>query len=130
MQIFGSTRASQECISQAIIANGATLTLGLGGPNNVAGNQVRGFPFLRFGTMYDQPTRLDLSGSFDSATWFIFDTLVVAANVAGSVYNLPAPKNENGLYAIQYPWFRMQITNTGAAPTTVQRCYWVLQNYR
>lgn len=130
MQILGSTRASQECISVAIIANGATLSLGLGGVNNVAGNQVRGFPFLRFGTFYDQPTRIDFSGSFDGAAWFVFDTLAVALNTFASVYSLPAPRNANGLYVLQYPFFRFQITNTGAAPTTVQRCYWVIQNYR
>jgi len=130
MQIFGSTRTSQECLSNAIIANGVTLTLGLGGPNNVAGNIVRGFPFLRFGTFYDKATRIDLSGSFDGAAWFIFDTINVLASVYASVYSFPAPRNANGMYVLQYPWFRFQVTNTDAAPTTVQRCYWVVQNYR
>ncbi len=91
---------------------------------------VRSLPFLRFGLFYDQPVRLDIEGSTTNAAWFVYDSLVLAANTYGSVYNLAAPRNQDGVYVLQWPYLRLRVTNTGAGATTVHRAYAVLSNYR
>jgi hypothetical protein len=50
--------------------------------------------------------------------------------VYASVYSFPAPRNQDGIYVLQWPFFRFQITNTAANPTAAQHLYVVLQNYR
>lgn len=90
----------------------------------------RSTPFMRFGLFYDQPITFQIQASMNNVLFWAVETLALAASTPGSVYNLPAPRNQNGVYVLQYPYVQIRIDNTGGAATTVQRCYVVLSNYR
>jgi len=116
------------------IAHGVTVTIYPGCATNVSKEtfaDCRNFPFMRFGCFFDQTTRIDILGSVDTVNFFVYDTINLLANTYGSVYNFPAPRNANGMYVLQWPYFQFQVTNTDLAnPTTVQHCWWWIQNYR
>lgn len=79
---------------------------------------------------YSQAVRLDIQGSMNNIAFFTIESLALAASTYGSVYSLPVPRSQDGLYVLQWPYVRLQITNTAGADTVTQRCYAVLQNYR
>lgn len=115
------------------IVTGTTVTVYQGCATNVVKEvfvDCRNFPFLRFGAFFDQPVTISLLGSLDSLIFFVYETLALAANTYGSVYNLPAPRNQQGMYVLQWPFFQFQITNASGVNTTTQRCWWWIQNYR
>lgn len=115
----------------ADLANGANRLLRLGGGETVASpitvGDVRNTPNLRFSFFADVILTFELEESFDqtftAGLFHVSTSLIVTANTYMTVYDLPAPRNETGFLTLTRPYLRVRLTNNGAAPSTVLRCW-------
>lgn len=124
------TKYQMEGFQRDVIGGGLFDNVYFGSSSLAVNIDCRSVPFLRFGLFYDQNITFAIQGSWNNVTFFNVEVLALAASTPGSVYNLPAPRNQDGVYVLQWPYVQFRIDNTAGAATTVQRCYVVLQNYR